>query len=101
MAYETQQYISSLVLTQIKPPNVWWSPDYKTLTCEGYTCLLDNLQDGIQAIFHRCWELYDKITGGHHLQQNSLSTSKMILPWRAGDTPSSPMARTQTIPTPF
>ena len=64
MAYETQQYVSSLVLTQIKPPNVWWSPDYKTLTCEGYTCSLDDLRDGIQAIFRRCWELYDEITGG-------------------------------------
>jgi hypothetical protein len=64
MAFETQQYVSSLVMNQIKPPNIWWSQDYQTLTCEGHVCSMDHLRSGIQAIIARCWALYDEITGG-------------------------------------
>lgn len=64
MSYETQQYVSSLVLNQIKPPNTWWSADFQTITSEGYTFKISKIQSGVQSIIRRCWELYDKITCG-------------------------------------
>lgn len=64
MAYETQQYVTSLVLNQIKPPNVWWSEDYQTLTCQGHILQMSQLRTGIQMIISQCWELYDTITKG-------------------------------------
>lgn len=73
MAYETQQFVSSLVLNQVRPPNTWWSADYQTITCDGQIIHMSKLRSGIQAIIHRCWDIYDEITGGRRFA-NQLPT---------------------------
>lgn len=64
MAYETQKFTSSLVHSQIKPPNIWWGPDCTALTCEGHHLSMDDLRTGVQALIRHCWVLYDRITLG-------------------------------------
>lgn len=64
MAFETQQFTTSLVHSQIQPLNMWWGPDCKTVTCEGHSFPMDDLRSGMQDLISHCWVLYDKITLG-------------------------------------
>lgn len=64
MAYEHQAFTSSLVFAQVRPPNVWWSADFKTITCEGDILTMDSVREAVQKLIAEAWELYDEITGG-------------------------------------
>ena len=64
MAYEHQAFTSSLVFAQVRPPNVWWSADFKTITCDGDILTMDSVREAIQKLIAEAWELYDQITGG-------------------------------------
>ena len=62
--FETQQYASSLVFNQFKPPNVWWSPDLETLNCAGHILTMSDFRSGLQKAFEKLWQLYDCISNG-------------------------------------
>ena len=74
MLFETQQYVSSLVFNQVKPPNVWWSANMETLNCAGHILVLSDFRNGLQKAFEKLWQIYDQISGGarfaSHLPEN-------------------------------
>ena len=64
MAYEHQAFTSSLVFAQVRPPNVWWSTDFKTISCDGDILTMDSVREAIAKLIAEAWELYDEIAGG-------------------------------------
>jgi hypothetical protein len=65
MVFETQQFVSSLVYNQIRPPKVFWSDDYTKLTIDGETLVMDHFRSGIKEMLADAWKLYLDISGGH------------------------------------
>jgi hypothetical protein len=61
--YETQQFVSAVSFNQVRPPKVWWSEDFTTLSVDGKTLILGKFRDGIRAAFKAAWDIYNKITG--------------------------------------
>jgi hypothetical protein len=64
MLYETQQFVSSIVYRQVRPPRLWWSDDLTEVTVDGETLNLETFRSGIRLMLDKAWELYDSITGG-------------------------------------
>ena len=64
MAYEHQAFTSSLVFAHVRPPNVWWSMDFKMIMCDGNILTMDSVWEAIQKLIAEAWELYDQIMGG-------------------------------------
>jgi hypothetical protein len=60
----TQKVVSSIVYSQVRPPRLWWSVDFRKVTVDGETLELDTFRSGIQRMFRAAWELYDTISGG-------------------------------------
>ena len=50
MAYEHQVFTSSLVFAQVQPPNVWWSADFKTISCDGDILTMDSMWEAIAKL---------------------------------------------------
>jgi hypothetical protein len=67
LLYEMQQYVSSIVFNEPRPPNVWWSEDLKAVTVAGETLDFDIFRNGIQQMIEEFWKLYDEATGGRRV----------------------------------
>jgi hypothetical protein len=50
MLYDNQQYVASIIFRQPRPPQLWWSPDYKKVTVKEDLVDIDKVRSGIQEM---------------------------------------------------
>ena len=62
MLTEMQKFTSSIAFNQVLPLRLWWSDNYKKVSIDGETMILDTFRLGIQQLLQTTWELYDTIT---------------------------------------
>src|SRR5262245_20755295 len=72
MLTETQQYVSSIVYGQLRPPRIWWSEDYESLTIDGETLHLNLFRPGLDQMFQDMWDILFSITGTKERFANKL-----------------------------
>ena len=70
MLTEMQQFTSSLVYNQVRPPKVVWSEDVQRVSVDGETLRVDKLRSGIQLALESAWDIYDSIGGGKRYADN-------------------------------
>lgn len=75
MAYrwicDTQNFVSSIAMTETRPPNCWVSPDSRTYVVGVGALTLDTLRAGLQEVLKDIWKMYDRITGGKRFVSGS------------------------------
>lgn len=64
MVYEQQQYASSIVYNEVRPPRIFWDAGISKVSIEGETLDLVVFREGLQKIIVRVADLIDKINGG-------------------------------------
>jgi len=64
MLYDNQQYTTSIIYRQPRPPQLWWSPDYKQVTIKGDLVDIDKVRSGIQEMLKEAWRCLYRLTGG-------------------------------------
>jgi hypothetical protein len=64
MLFELQQFVSSIVYSQPRPPNVSWSLDYQKVGSHGQILDMTCFRNGIQSAITDTWALIDSLTGG-------------------------------------
>jgi hypothetical protein len=64
MLYDNQQYVASIIFREPRPPQLWWSPDYKKVTIKEHLVDLDKVRAGIQDMLKEAWRSLHQLTGG-------------------------------------
>jgi hypothetical protein len=64
MLYDNQQYTASIIYHQPRPPQLWWSPDYKQVTIKEDLVDIDKVRSGIQEMLKEAWGCLYRLTGG-------------------------------------
>lgn len=59
-----QKFVSTIVYNQVRPPQLWWSDNFRKVSIDGETLELDAFRLGIQQMVQDAWKLYDSISGG-------------------------------------
>jgi hypothetical protein len=67
MLYELQQYVSSMVFSQIQPPRLLWTPNFSSVMISGECLNLDKFRRGIQEVFAEVEVLFRGIRGNQAL----------------------------------
>lgn len=65
MIHEYQQYTSSIVFKEVRPPRVFWDTAIQRVSIEGETLDTAIFREGLDKIITRAANLIDKLTGGH------------------------------------
>lgn len=60
---DTQNYVSSVAMTETRPPNCWVSPDSRTYVVGVGALNLDTLRSGLQEVMKDIWKMYDRLVG--------------------------------------
>jgi hypothetical protein len=68
--YDNQQFVASIIFRQPRPPQVWWSPDYKLATVKDELVDLSKVRAGLQAMLAEAWTLLYRLTGGKKFANN-------------------------------
>lgn len=72
MLFETQQYTTSMVMGQVHPVSVYWTPDYTKISTAGETMDMDRFRQAIQGLFGDAWTALLEITGGNKFAIHNL-----------------------------
>lgn len=60
---DTKGYVSSVAMTETRPPNCWVSPDSRTYVVGIGALTIDTLRAGLQEVVKDIWKMHDRLVG--------------------------------------